>query len=306
MNKTYPKIGDVITITNVIDTPYLYNLYNKDNIIINIGDCVQSIVLFFDNSILVLNKNTLASVYYSIDANKPSIIIKERNQMNFIIDEIVLYNNSFITKVHDVFVIDNKNYYKIYFEDNIIDVSEEYLGKIDNISLNINIGDVIEYKGKVKRIWKVDDKILYDLGLINSNDIKINLSHKGFYGSYKNIDNIYHGKIENIDHLVTFEADDCSKIKEEFINAVEDHIKFCKEYNIIDSIMICENGFRGSEPFVGFASHKVRKNNLLSLITTSAESLETFYYFYITKNMNFREIIEKRKGQIERKEDYGT
>jgi hypothetical protein len=100
------------------------------------------------------------------------------------------------------------------------------------------------------------------------------------------------------------------KLKEEgFIRNFLSENKYSfqrKRNNILDHCLVCENGHQGSEPFVGFSSCKIFKNSSPSLIATSAESVESFYCFYITKNMNFKEIVEKRRGQIERKEDYGT
>lgn len=43
------------------------------------------------------------------------------------------------------------------------------------------------------------------------------------------IDNAYFGKIENISDIVTFQAREFSKFREEFHKAVDDYIEMCKE-----------------------------------------------------------------------------
>ena len=40
---------------------------------------------------------------------------------------------------------------------------------------------------------------------------------------------IYHGRIEGIDDLVTFESSDKEKIIDEFHAAVDDYLSFCSE-----------------------------------------------------------------------------
>lgn len=57
------------------------------------------------------------------------------------------------------------------------------------------------------------------------------LTHKNFVGSFNYIENddIFHGKIEGISDLVTFEGDDLKELKSAFIEAVEDYIMLCAE-----------------------------------------------------------------------------
>jgi predicted HicB family RNase H-like nuclease len=57
------------------------------------------------------------------------------------------------------------------------------------------------------------------------------LTHKGFIGSvsFSAEDNVFWGKIEGIEDLVTFEADNVNDLKQEFYDAVEDYIETCKE-----------------------------------------------------------------------------
>lgn len=57
------------------------------------------------------------------------------------------------------------------------------------------------------------------------------LTYKGFIGSvrFDADDKVFHGKIEGINDLVTFEGDSVKEIMEAFHEAVEDYIKLCKE-----------------------------------------------------------------------------
>ena len=57
------------------------------------------------------------------------------------------------------------------------------------------------------------------------------LEYKGYRTKieFNRKDNIFYGKIEGIYDLVNFHANDYSKIEEEFHNAVDDYIEFCRE-----------------------------------------------------------------------------
>ena len=63
------------------------------------------------------------------------------------------------------------------------------------------------------------------------NDITKAVKYIGYYShiKYDSISNVYHGKIEGIGDLVTFEAEDDSLIEEEFHKAVDDYLIFCEE-----------------------------------------------------------------------------
>jgi len=51
--------------------------------------------------------------------------------------------------------------------------------------------------------------------------------YKGFHGSiqFSEADNVYFGKIENINDLITFEGENLIELEDAFKNAVEDYIK---------------------------------------------------------------------------------
>ncbi|MCX8500490.1 MAG: type II toxin-antitoxin system HicB family antitoxin, partial [Alphaproteobacteria bacterium] len=55
--------------------------------------------------------------------------------------------------------------------------------------------------------------------------------YKGYYGSLKFSaeDEVFHGKLEFIRDLVTYEADSAIKIKTEFQQAVDDYLEFCTQ-----------------------------------------------------------------------------
>lgn len=57
------------------------------------------------------------------------------------------------------------------------------------------------------------------------------LTYKGFLGSihFDAEDKVFHGKIEGINDLVTFEGDSVKEIIKAFHEAVDDYITLCKE-----------------------------------------------------------------------------
>ncbi|SDA94684.1 hypothetical protein SAMN03080617_03942 [Algoriphagus alkaliphilus] len=61
--------------------------------------------------------------------------------------------------------------------------------------------------------------------------MKNTLEYKNFIGSvsYSAEDKVFHGKIEGIDDLVTFEGATVADLKTAFAEAVEDYIETCTE-----------------------------------------------------------------------------
>ena len=57
------------------------------------------------------------------------------------------------------------------------------------------------------------------------------LIHKGFVGSvhFSADDSVFHGRIEGIDDLVTFEGASVQELKAGFREAVEDYLELCKQ-----------------------------------------------------------------------------
>jgi len=60
------------------------------------------------------------------------------------------------------------------------------------------------------------------------------LEHKGYIGrvEFSAEDKVFHGKIEFINDLVTFEATSVEALEKEFKAAVDDYIETCKELDI--------------------------------------------------------------------------
>lgn len=60
------------------------------------------------------------------------------------------------------------------------------------------------------------------------------VEYKGYVGSieYDHEDNIYSGKLLNIDNLVNYYADNIFKLEEEYHDAVDDYIEFKKKIKI--------------------------------------------------------------------------
>lgn len=56
------------------------------------------------------------------------------------------------------------------------------------------------------------------------------IEHKGYIGSieYSSEDKCFFGKLEMIDDLVTFEADNAKELEANFKNAVDEYIQTCK------------------------------------------------------------------------------
>jgi len=72
------------------------------------------------------------------------------------------------------------------------------------------------------------------------NDI---LVYKGFMGSahFSADDNVFFGKVEGINDLITFEGDTVQELKDAFYYMVDEHIKDCEAENIP-----VEKSYRGS------------------------------------------------------------
>ncbi len=60
------------------------------------------------------------------------------------------------------------------------------------------------------------------------------LKYKDFVGvvGYSAEDEVFHGKIEGIDGLVTFESENSKDLKKAFEEAVDDYVIFCNEKGI--------------------------------------------------------------------------
>lgn len=57
------------------------------------------------------------------------------------------------------------------------------------------------------------------------------LAHRGYYGivKYSPDDEVFHGKIEAISDLVTFEGETAKEIKSAFAEAVESYLETCEQ-----------------------------------------------------------------------------
>jgi len=66
---------------------------------------------------------------------------------------------------------------------------------------------------------------------MNVNDI---LTYKGFIGSvhFSTQDDVFFGKIEGINDLITFEGESVKELKKAFHYVVDEHIKDCENDNI--------------------------------------------------------------------------
>ena len=75
---------------------------------------------------------------------------------------------------------------------------------------------------------------------MKANDI---LTYKGFIGSlhFSTQDDIFFGKVEGINDLITFEGESVKELKNAFRYVVDEHIKDCEKENIP-----VEKSYRGS------------------------------------------------------------
>lgn len=73
--------------------------------------------------------------------------------------------------------------------------------------------------------------------------MKDHMSYKGYYGSvhFNEEDLVFHGKIEFIRALVTYEATDAKGLKKAFHDSVNDYLATCDDQNIEP-----EKPFKGS------------------------------------------------------------
>lgn len=75
------------------------------------------------------------------------------------------------------------------------------------------------------------------------------LNYKDFIGSvsYSAEDEVFYGKIEHINDLITFESENARDLKAAFEEAVEDYIIFCEE-----------KGIQPNKPFKGSFNVRVK------------------------------------------------
>jgi predicted HicB family RNase H-like nuclease len=69
------------------------------------------------------------------------------------------------------------------------------------------------------------------------------LSYKDYIGtvSYSSEDEVFYGKLEHINDLITFESENAHDLKKAFEEAVDDYIAFCREKGVEP-----EKSFKGS------------------------------------------------------------
>ena len=60
------------------------------------------------------------------------------------------------------------------------------------------------------------------------------LMYKGFIGSvhFSSEDNVFFGKVDGINDLITFEGDSVNELKNAFYYVIDEHIKDCERENI--------------------------------------------------------------------------
>lgn len=95
------------------------------------------------------------------------------------------------------------------------------------------------------------------------------LQHKGYLGSYKISveDDLFHGKVEFIKDLVTYEAKDAKGLKKAFVRAVEDYLNTCKQM-----------GVEPQKPFKGSLNIRIGEDlhRKIALSLKEGESINSF------------------------------
>ncbi len=104
------------------------------------------------------------------------------------------------------------------------------------------------------------------------------MAHNGYYGSvhYNDDDQVFHGKLEFIRSLVSYEGTDVKALRAAFEEAVEDYIQLCRE-----ECRDPETPFKGSfnvrtGPDLHRRAALFAKSKGLNLNTVVTEALETY------------------------------
>jgi predicted HicB family RNase H-like nuclease len=73
-------------------------------------------------------------------------------------------------------------------------------------------------------------------GFNNKKDINM-LTYKGYTGSvhYSAADNVFFGKVEGVNDLITFEGETEQELKNAFRYMIDEHIKDCKKENCYET-----------------------------------------------------------------------
>jgi len=114
---------------------------------------------------------------------------------------------------------------------------------------------------------------------MNVNDL---LTYKGFIGSvhFSTQDDVFFGKIEGINDLISFEGESVKELKKAFRNVVDEHIKDCERENIA-----VEKSYKGS--------FNLRLTPELHRRTAIAAKVQG-----ITLNAFVRMVIEQNLGRV--------
>ena len=77
------------------------------------------------------------------------------------------------------------------------------------------------------------------------------MSYKGYYGSvhYNDEDRIFHGKLEFIRSLVSYEGSDVKSLRKAFEEAVDDYLELC-----------AQEGIKSETPFKGSFNVRTRSD----------------------------------------------
>jgi predicted HicB family RNase H-like nuclease len=104
------------------------------------------------------------------------------------------------------------------------------------------------------------------------------MSYKGYYGSvhYNDVDYIFHGKIEFVQSLVSYEGTDVEGLRKAFKEAVDDYLELCEQEGIE-----AERSFKGSfNVRIGCELHRraalLAKEKGINLNKVVTEALERY------------------------------
>ncbi len=110
------------------------------------------------------------------------------------------------------------------------------------------------------------------------------LTYNSFIGSvqFSADDDVFYGKIEGIDDLISYEGTSVAELKEAFRNAVEDYMDLCKEV--------------GKEPFKSCkGSFNVRISKELHLAAMKKASLEGVSLNQLVKKALEKEVVSTQR-----------
>lgn len=107
------------------------------------------------------------------------------------------------------------------------------------------------------------------------------IKYKNYIAEVELDDTILHGRILNLRNVITFETTDATKVQEEFKNAVNDYIEWCKEDGVEPEKPYSGNLFFRTTP----KTHKEIQNYATAHGKTMNNVLEEAWNAFLSKKL---------------------